>query len=82
LARLTVLTPSWRWVAAFIVVAATPLAMGWIQHWLAIQAPGYNGGPGGFGIFVIGAWSMGFALAVVAYVIGILWWHSRKQPHY
>jgi hypothetical protein len=74
----TFLTPSWHWVAGFILVIAAGPALLWIQHWIAASAPGYKEGPGGgLGVIIIGAATWAFVLASVAWIASLAWWLNR-----
>jgi hypothetical protein len=76
----TIVTPSWRWVAGFIAVIAVMLTVLWTQHFIAASHPGYKEGPfGGFGILVVGAWTMSFAFGSIAYFVALAWWHSQDD---
>ena len=79
LVALSVLTPSWRWVAGFIALAWLALAVVWGQHWIVASQPGYNEGPGGaMGLIAVGTVTDGVIFGTVIYAGFMLWLWSRK----
>ena len=44
---IAVIMPSWRWLLGCALLIGGLIAYVWIEHWLAMQRPGYNDGPGG-----------------------------------
>jgi hypothetical protein len=76
---LGLVTPSWHWVVAVIVLIGAPLIYIWLMHWHATTLPGYKEGPGGaLGIMTVGTVSWGFLLASAMYVVGLIWWRNRS----
>jgi hypothetical protein len=78
LVALAVLSPSWRWVAGFVAAISGYLVMLWVRHWLATQSPSYE--EGRFGVLFYAAVTQAWAIAVMIYIGGALWWRSRTSP--
>jgi hypothetical protein len=74
----TILVPSWHWVAGLVLVVAGFLAWAWIDHSLATAAPGSKEGQAE-GLFVVGFTisTYAFCIAAVIYAAGLVWWKSR-----
>src|SRR6187200_664178 len=65
--------PSWRWLIGCTLLAGGALSYVWIDHWLAMQQPGYNEGPGGaIGIAIFFAMTLGFAGGVVVRAVSLI----------
>jgi hypothetical protein len=79
LVGLGLVTPSWRWVVAVIVLIGAALIYIWLMHWYATTLPGYKESPGGgLGIMIVGTVSWAFLLASVMYIVGLIWWRNRS----
>jgi hypothetical protein len=76
---LSVILPSWHWVAGFILVAWIGVAVGWSQHWIASSQPNYNEGPGGaLGVTFFQGTTMALVIGSVIYALSLVWW-TRKD---
>jgi drug/metabolite transporter (DMT)-like permease len=72
--------PSPRWVFAIICSGGVGLIWLWDQHDRAMQAPGYNEGPGGgLGIALVAMFTCAYAIAAVLYAAGLLWLKNRDE---
>ena len=79
LAAMTFLAPTWHWPVGLMLIVATFLTALWVQHWHAASLPAYKEGPGGaLGIFIVSVWTIGFAIASIAYVVALIWWRARR----
>lgn len=74
----TILVPSWHWVAGLVLVIAGFLAWAWIDHSIAAATPGYKEGQTE-ALFVVGCTisTYAFCLAIIIYAVGLAWWKSR-----
>jgi hypothetical protein len=73
---LTVLTPSWHWVAGFIVMSGSALIGFWIWHWIIAQrfwGKGYFVGLA-FGLML----TLAFAIAVLTYAAFRICYQTRE----
>jgi hypothetical protein len=78
-AAITFLTPTWHWPVGFMLIIASLLTALWAQHWYVASLPGYKEGPGGaLGIIIVSIWTAGFAIASLAYIAGLIWWHALR----
>jgi len=75
---LTIVTTSWRWVTIFILLFAGILAWAWTDHSIAAKAPGHIDGQME-ALFVVAFTiaTYAFAIALVVYLAGIIWWKYR-----
>jgi hypothetical protein len=73
---LTFLTPSWRWVAGFILASGSVLGGLWIWHWIIGKDVG---GVGYFaGLLMGGVLTLAYAVAVVSYLAFRFCYHIRE----
>ena len=77
----TILTPSWHWVAGLVLFIAAFLAWAWIDHSIAAAAPDYKERQPET-LFVVGFTisTYAFAIAVAIYAAGLVWWKWRPGP--
>jgi len=75
---LTIVTASWRWVTIFILLFTGILAWAWTDHSIAAKAPGHIDGQME-ALFVVAFTiaTYAFAIALVVYLAGIIWWKYR-----
>ena len=82
LIALTFLTPTWHWPIGFLAALGALLIWIWLDHWHAVHMPHYKEGPGGgLELFVVTAWTIGYAIASASYLAGLIWWHKHISQH-
>jgi hypothetical protein len=70
---LAVIMPSWRWLLGCTLLIGGLIAYVWIDNTLAMQRPGYKGGPGdALGIVMFGAVTAGFASGVLVRAVSLV----------
>jgi hypothetical protein len=72
---LTILTPSWRWVAGFILMSGSVLVGLWIWHWIIGQDVVGAGYFAGVLMGLVLTWA--YAIAVVGYLAFRFCYHIR-----
>jgi hypothetical protein len=78
LLAITLLTPSWRWVASFALIVGAILAWAWASYAIAKEAPGYRVGQGeALYVLSLTIVTYAFGVAVAIYAAGLVWWKSK-----
>ena len=76
---ITMVAPSWRWCAGFIVCVSGALICLWLQHWHATTMPGCKEGPGGgLGILIVASLTQAFVISVAIYFVGLAWLYGKE----